>query len=112
MTAKPITLIYLYDADDEEPQYETLPAYLIGEDRALFVSDGQLWAHEVHQSEADPDIYVGGNEDAGVIIAENVNGSAADVIPALIKRWTSMTALEFIVRDLIAAPLLELGLTI
>lgn len=76
------------------------------------MSDGQLWAHEVHQSEADPDIYVGGNEDAGVIIAENVNGSAADVIPTLIKRWTSMTALEFIVRDLIAAPLLELGLTI
>lgn len=112
MTAKPITLIYMYDADDEEPQYETLPAYLIGEDRALFVSDGQLWAHEVRQSEVDPDTYEGSNEDAGVIIAENVTGAAADVIPALIKKWTSISALEFIVRDLVAAPLLELGLTI
>ncbi|WP_440961251.1 hypothetical protein ACN6KS_02400 [Paenibacillus nitricinens] len=112
MNAKPITLIYLYDADDEEPQYETLQAFLIGEDRALFVSDSQLWAQEVRQSEGDPDIYVGGNEDAGVIIAENVTGAAADVIPALVKKWTSISALEFIVRDLVAAPLLELGLTI
>ncbi|OZQ76849.1 hypothetical protein [Paenibacillus sp. VTT E-133291] len=112
MNAKPITLIYLYDADDEEPQYETLQAYLVGEDRALFISDGLLWAQEVRQSEGDPDIYVGRNEDAGVIIAEDVIGSTADVVPTLIERWTSMTALEFIVRDLVAAPLLELGLTI
>ncbi|OMD12026.1 hypothetical protein [Paenibacillus odorifer] len=109
MNAKPITLIYMYDADDEEPLSETLQAYLIGEDRALFVTDGLLWAHEVRRSEADPEYYVGSNEDAGVILAENVD---ADVIPALIERWTSMTALEFIVRDLVAAPLLELGLTV
>ncbi|MEK4157619.1 hypothetical protein NYE27_21220 [Paenibacillus sp. FSL R10-2779] len=111
-TAKLITLIYMYDAEDEEPLSETLQAYLIDEDRALFLSNGQLWAQEVRQSEGDPDIYVGGHEDAGVIIAEDVQGSAADVIPTLIKRWTSMTALDFIVRDLVDAPLLELGLTI
>ncbi|WP_342437830.1 hypothetical protein NSS79_34155 [Paenibacillus sp. FSL L8-0436] len=109
---KLITLIYTYDADDEEPLSETLPAYLIGSDRAIFVSDGQLWAHEVRRSEVDPEYYVGSNEDAGIILAENVTGTAADVIPALIERWGGMTALNFIVRDLVAAPLLELGLTI
>lgn len=109
MNAKPITLIYMYDADDDGPQHDTLGAYLLGEDRALYVSEGLLWAQEVRQSEVDPDIYVGSNADAGVIIAEDV---AADVIPALIERWIGMTALEFIVRDLVAAPLLELGLTL
>ncbi|MEK5418242.1 hypothetical protein [Paenibacillus sp. FSL L8-0708] len=112
MNVKPITLVYTYDVDDDGSQYDTLPAFLLGEDRALYLSEGMLWAQVVRQSEGDPDIYVGSNEDAGVIIAEDVRGSAADVIPALIERWTSMTALEFIVRDLIAAPLLELGLTI
>lgn len=112
MNVKPITLIYMYDVDDDGPQCEALSAFLLGEDRALYVSEGLLWAQEVRQSEGDPDIYVGSNEDAGVIIAEDVHGLAADVIPALIKRWTSMTALEFIVRDLVAAPLLELKLTV
>ncbi|WP_419885202.1 hypothetical protein [Paenibacillus sp. B-A-8] len=112
MVAKLITLIYIYDVDDDEPLSETLPAYLIGEDRALFVSEGLLWAHEVRPSEVDPEYYVGSNENAGIILAENVTGSAADAIPALIERWGGMTALNFIVRDLVAAPLLELGLTI
>ncbi|WP_151737217.1 hypothetical protein [Paenibacillus tengchongensis] len=106
---KPITLIFIYDADDEPPQSETLDAYLIGEDRAIFVSDGLLWAHEVRRSEVDPDYYTASNDDAGIILAGNVT---AAVIPALIERWAGMTALDFIVRDIVAAPLLELGLTL
>lgn len=109
MTVKLITLVYMYDPEDEEPLSETLLAYLIGEDRALFVSEGLLWAHEVRRSEVDPEYYVGSNEDAGTILAENV---AADEVPALIERWAGMTALDFIVRDIVAAPLLELGLTL
>jgi hypothetical protein len=109
MTVKLITLVYMYDPEDEEPLSETLPAYLIGEDRALFVTDGLLWAHEVRRSEVDPEYYTAGNEDAGTILAENVD---ADVIPALIERWTNSTALDFIVRDIVAAPLLELGLAL
>ncbi|KGE20809.1 hypothetical protein [Paenibacillus wynnii] len=107
MSAKLITLVFMYDPEDEEPLSETLPAYLIGEDRALFVSEGLLWAHEVRRSEVDPEYFTASNEDAGTILAENV---AADVIPALIERWAAITALEFIVRDLVAAPLLELNL--
>jgi hypothetical protein len=109
MSVKLITLIYMYDPEDEEPLSETLEAYLIGTDRALFVSEGLLWAQEVRRSEVDPEYYVGSNEDAGTILAENV---FTDVIPALIERWSAMTALDFIVRDIVAAPLLELGLTL
>ncbi|AHV99007.1 hypothetical protein [Paenibacillus sabinae] len=111
MSIKPITLTYVYN-DEEEPLTETLPAYLIGEDRAMFVSDRLLWALEVRQSDTDPDTYVGGDADASLIIAEDVEGSAADVILPLIERWSGMTALDFILRDLIDAPLLELGLQI
>lgn len=112
MTAKLITLIYMYDPEDEEPLSETLPAYLIGEDRALFLSDGQLWAHAVRRSEVDPEYYTAGNEDAATILAENVEGAAADVVPALIERWAGMTALDFIVRDIVATRILELRLTL
>lgn len=112
MTTKLITLIYMYDPEGEEPLTETLPAYLIGTDRALFVSEGSLWVHAVRPSEVAPDYFTAGNEDAATILAENVKGTAADVIPALIERWAGMTALDFIVRDIVAAPLLELGLTL
>lgn len=112
MNAKPITLVLGPYDDDDSTVYETLQAYLIGDDRALFISEGQLWAQAVRPSGTAPDYYVGGDSDPGVIIAEEVAGTTADVVPQLIAKWAAITALDFIVRDLVGAPLLELGLTI
>jgi hypothetical protein len=46
------------------------------------------------------------------MIADDVSGTPDVVVPPLVERWQAMTALDFIVRDMVGAVCDELGLTI
>lgn len=109
MHAKLVTLVLgPFDPGD----YLTLPAYLIGEDRVIYLSEGSLWAIVAHKSAVHPDYYESSMADHSVMIAEDVAGTTADVVPPLIERWANMTALEFIIFDMVGAVCDELGLTL
>ncbi|MEK4039701.1 hypothetical protein MHH49_19435 [Paenibacillus sp. FSL F4-0122] len=93
-------------------EFETIPAFLVDHDRAIFVFEGALWAQVVRKSAAQEGFYESNNGDDSVMIADDVSGTTDEVVPPLVERWQAMTALDFIVRDMVGAVCDELGLTI